>query len=64
MFSLTCILPQGMKLSNECKKNTLLDTANGEIVLDCRIEVRDDWVASINLNCKRITESSFIEGGV
>ena len=45
LFSLTCKLFHGSKISHNEKNNIILDTANNNTMLDHRIKMRDVWIA-------------------
>ena len=48
LFSLTCKLSQGAKMSSNKTKNIELDISDGWMVLNGRIKTRDGWVAGVN----------------
>ena len=48
LFSLTCKLSWGKTISSNKFNNIVVNTPSGDIILDCRINTRDDWVAGVN----------------
>ena len=52
LFSSTCKLLKGSKLCSNDINNIVLDTANGDIVLDYKIKIRDGWVARVELSMR------------
>ena len=48
LFSLTCKLLQGAKMSSYSMKDIGLDTSEGQIILDQRIKIRDGWATGVN----------------
>ena len=47
LFSLTCELSQGNKISSNETNNIIVSTSIGNIFLDCRIKTHDGWVAGV-----------------
>ena len=54
LFSLTCKLSQGNKISSD--KTNVVSTPNGNIVLDCRIKTHDGCVAGVDFIQNPINE--------
>ena len=48
LFSLTCKLLQGNKVSSDHQNNIVVYTPTGNVILDCLIKTRDDWVAGVD----------------
>ena len=48
LFSLTCKLLQGNKISSDQLNNIMINTPSGDIVLDHQIKTRDGWVAGVD----------------
>ena len=48
LFSLTCKLLQGNKILSYYLINIVINTPNGNIILDRQIKTRDGWVARVN----------------
>ena len=47
LFSLTCELLQGKKISSDHQNNIVVSLTNGNIILDCQIKTHDGWVARV-----------------
>ena len=48
LFSLTCKLSQGNKISSDQLNNIVINTPSGNIILDHRIKTHDGWVARVD----------------
>ena len=54
LFYLNCKLSPGTNLCSDNKNNIILDTANGQIVMDWRINTIEDCMAGVHLICSRL----------
>ena len=45
LFLLTCKLLKGGKIQSDEKNNIMIESSNGNIILDLQIETQDGWVA-------------------
>ena len=48
LFSLTCKLSWGNKISSNEFNNIIINTLSGDIILDRRIKTRDGWVTGVD----------------
>ena len=57
LFSLACKLSQGKKISSDHWNNNVVESLDGDIILDCQIKTFDSWVEGVKflceLGCKR-----------
>ena len=62
LFSLTCKLLQGNKISSDHLNNMMINTPNGDIILDCQIKTHNSWVNSVDclgaFNIKRTVSAA------
>ena len=48
LFSLMCKLSQGNKISSNASNNIVINTRNGDIILDHQIKTNDGWVTRVH----------------
>ena len=58
LFSLTCKLFQGNKISSDHQNNIAVNTPTDNIILDCQIKTHDSWVRGVNFFCKTNTDKA------
>ena len=47
LFSLTCELSEGNKISSDHCNNIMVKSSDGNIVLDCQMKTHDSWVTQV-----------------
>ena len=58
LFSLTCELLQGNRIASDHHNNIVVNTLNGDIILDCQIKSHDGRVTRDDFLCKANNEKT------
>ena len=51
LFSLTCKLLQGKRIASDHCNNIVVNTLNGNVILDCQIKTHDGWDVGVDFLC-------------